>query len=467
MSVSPLQASSQSERSAPHSQILAEFVAGLRFEALPTAVVARAEEAFVDWFACALASRGARPVRILEQFATSMGPESGPCQVLVSRRGTSAFFAAFVNGAASHIVELDDLHNGSILHPGTVVFPAVFAAAQQVRASGREFLTAAVAGYEAVIRIGEFLGPAHYKTFHTTGTAGTLGAAAGVARLLCLDPRTTQHAFGSAGTQAAGLWEFLRDAADSKPLHSGKAAADGLLSAFIAREGFTGATQVLEGSQGLGKGMSQGADPSRLADGLGKRWGILESSFKVHSCCGHIHPSADALLAVIQKEGLEADDIVHVAAHVHRAAIDVLGGITNPDTVHQAKFSMNFALALIAVHGRAGLTEFTEASLRDPRVRAFQGRVDMIFDEDIDRAPGNCWGGWVEVKTRDGRHLQNRIAAPKGHPNNTLNRNQLEAKAMMLASYAGGASPEEMRQIIAHAWNLPNEADLKHFFLAS
>ena len=466
MAVSPSQISSGSGIAKSASEKLSEFLAGLCFEALPPEVVGRAEEAFLDWFACSLAGRGARPIRILEQFSSTMGPDRGPCQILVSRAQTSAFFAALVNGAASHILEMDDLHGGAVLHPGTVVFPAVFAAAQHVRASGREFITAAVAGYEAVIRVGEFLGSSHYKHFHTTGTAGTLGAAAGVARVLKLDPKTMLHALGSAGTQAAGLWEFLREAADSKPLHSGKAAADGLLSAFLARDGFTGATRILEGLQGMGAGMSREADPARLADGLGTRWGILESSFKVHACCGHTHASADALLALIREQKLNADDIVHVTAHVHQGALDVLGGLTDPRTVHQSKFSMNFVLALIAVNRNAGLREFTEATLHDSRVRAFLDRVDMVFDEEINRAPGNSWGGWVEVKTRDGRILERRVNIPKGHPQDALGRSEIEAKAMMLASYAGGASPEEMRSMIARAWTLSSEPDLNRFSLA-
>src|SRR5262249_8914571 len=154
------------------------------------------------------------------------------------------------------------------------------------------------------------------KHFHTTGTAGTVGAAAGVARLLNVDAKTMLHVFGSAGTQAAGPLGFFRDAADSKPLHARKAAADGLLSAFIVRDGFTGATKILEGAHGMGAGMSEGTDPSRLTDGLGTRWCTLETAYKVHSCCGHTHPSADALLAVMREHDLRADEIAHVTAHV-------------------------------------------------------------------------------------------------------------------------------------------------------
>src|SRR5690242_7208289 len=244
----------------------------------------------VDWLGSALAGSGARPVVALERFATAMGPSTGPAEVIPSGARTSVLFAALINGAASHVAEQDDVHNGSVFHPAAVVFPAVVAAAQSEGASGRDVLVGAIAGYEVSIRIGEFLGRSPYKIFHTTGTAGTVAAAAAVARLLGLDADQTQHAMGSAGTQAAGLWEFLRDAADSKQLHTAKAAVDGLLAAYLARDGVTGARRILEGKQGMAAGMSSDADPARLTDGLGTRWAILETSFKYHASCRHTHP---------------------------------------------------------------------------------------------------------------------------------------------------------------------------------
>ncbi len=152
------------------------------------------------------------------------------------------------------------------------------------------FSTAAVAGYEVGIRVGEFLGRSHYKVFHTTGTAGTIAAAAATGNLLRLTPDQMLNAFGSAGTQAAGLWEFLRDAADSKQLHTAKAAADGLLSAYLAQHGFTGARRIFDGPQGMAAGMSTDADPAKLVSQLGDRWALTETSFKFHACCRHTTP---------------------------------------------------------------------------------------------------------------------------------------------------------------------------------
>jgi 2-methylcitrate dehydratase PrpD len=436
---------------------LCEFVAGLTAADIPPAIVRKTEELFLDWVGAALAGKDSGPTRALTALAARMGPASGPSQILVTRGGTSPFFAALVNGAASHAVEQDDVHNGSVFHPGTVVFPALVAAAQAEGRSGRDVIRAAIAGYEVGIRIGEFLGRSHYQVFHTTGTAGTLAAAAATAKLLGLDAGVTQHALGTAGTQAAGLWEFLRDGADSKPLHAGKAAADGLLSAYLAREGMTGAARILEGAQGMAAGMSRDADPARLIDRLGTRWAIAETSHKWHACCRHTHPAADAFLRLIGGERLAAEDIARVTAGVHQAAIVVLGPVTNPATVHQAKFSMGTVLGLLAVHGRAGLAEFETHALTDPRVAAFRERVRMELDEEVDRAYPARWIGKVEVQTTSGRRFAARVDVPKGDPGNALSRAELEDKAVRLARFRGAATEPEMRAVIARVWDLENQ----------
>ena len=445
------------------TQQLCAFLSSIRYEDLPEPVVARTEELFLDWFASALAGKGARPVETLHAFATAMGPREGSAEDLLSRRGTSPFFAALINGAASHFVEQDDLHNSSVLHPGTVVFPAVLAAAQDVGASGKDLIAASVAGYECGVRVGEFLGRSHYKIFHTTGTAGKLAAAAGVAHILKLDADKMQHALGSAGTMAAGLWEFLRDAADSKQLHTAKAAADGLMAAYIARDGFTGGREIFEGKQGMAAGMSSDADARWLTDGLGTRWASAETSFKFHASCRHTHPAADALLTLMQQHKLKADDVVKVTAHVHQGAIDVLGPVTDPQTIHQSKFSMGFVLALIATLGRAALADFTDKALKNNELRSFHDRVTMVLDPEVDGAYPRRWLGRVSVQTRDGRTLECRVDTPKGDPDNTLSRSELEDKAQRLVSYSAAATPEEMKQVIARIWRLRNESGVRGF----
>jgi 2-methylcitrate dehydratase PrpD len=435
------------------SAALAAFAATLSYEDIPQEVIERTVDFFVDWVGSALSGAGQRAIAILERFADVMGPPDGRAEILVSQKSTSPFFAAIINAAASHISEQDDVHNGSVFHPAAVVFPGALAVAQHLGAAGRDLITASVAGYEVGIRVGEFLGRSHYKVFHTTGTAGTIAAAATAGRLLGLDQTAMLHAIGSAGTQAAGLWEFLRDAADSKQLHAAKAAADGLTAAFLAKDGFAGAKQILEGSQGMAAGMSSDADPAKLTDRLGARWAVLESSFKFHASCRHTHPAADALLQVVEAHDLAPDEIARVTAHVHQSAIDVLGPVTDPASVHQAKFSMPATLGLIAVHRRAGMAEF-DHYLSDGPARSFLERVDMRLDAEVDKAYPNRWIGKVSVTISDGQVLSGRIDKPKGDPGNTLSRAEIDAKARRLVAYGGVLDEAGIERLMPRLWSI-------------
>ena len=438
---------------------LARFASELTYADIPQAVVNRTVDLFVDWVGSTLSGKGHKAISILEEFASSMGPNHGPAEILTTRQMSSPFFAALVNGAASHISEQDDVHNGSVFHPAAVVFPAALAAAQQTGASGEKFITACVAGYEVGIRIGEFLGRSHYKTFHTTGTAGTFAAAAAAGQIYGLDKTDMLHAFGSAGTQSAGLWEFLRDAADSKQLHTGKSAAEGLMAAWVANKGFTGATKILEGEQGMAVGMSSDADPVKLLDGLGSRWCVLETSFKFHASCRHTHPAADALLKVILENDLAPDDIAHVTAHVHQGAIDVLGPVTNPQTVHQAKFSMPATLGLIATHRKAGLPQFAQV-LEDETAISFLNRVTMELDKEVDTVYPKQWIGKVTVTTKNQGSFSGRVDEPKGDPGNTLSREELDTKARALALSGGAIENNELNSLMNTIWNINAESEI-------
>ncbi|MBJ2156356.1 MmgE/PrpD family protein [Variovorax sp. IB41] len=435
------------------SKVLATFAAELKFADIPAPVLRRTEDLMLDWLGSVLAARTARPIRSIERFAQTMGPADGPSEILTSRRTSSPVFAALVNAAASHFVEQDDVHNGSVFHPAAVVIAPALAVAQSIGASGAQLLTAVVAGYEVGIRVGEFLGRSHYKIFHTTATAGTIAAAAAVGRLLDLTPQQMLHAFGSAGTQSGGVWEFLRDAADSKQLHCAHAAASGLMSAYLAQDGFTGAAKILEGAQGLGVGMSSDADPAKLTDGLGTRWALAETSFKYHASCRHTHPAADALLQVMTQNKLKHGDVARVTTHVHQGAIDVLGRVTVPATVHQGKFSMGTVLGLIAVHGRAGLGEFDRDFLA-PEVAGFRDKVAMQLDTEVDTAYPARWIGKVSVETADGRTLQGRVDEPKGDPGNSLSRAEIEDKMQRLAHYGEGATADEAKAMCQRIWQL-------------
>ncbi len=199
--------------------------------------------------------------------------------------------------------------------------------------------------------------------------------------------------------------------------------------------------------------MSADADPMRLTDRLGQRWALVETSFKFHASCRHTHPAADALLKVIVDQNLAPERIVRVTARVHQAAIDVLGPVVDPTTVHQAKFSMGTVLAMIAMFRRAGLVEF-ERHFRDPAVVAFRGRVRMLLDPEVDAAYPQRWIGKVDVETTDGRVLAGRVDEPKGDPGNTLTRSEISDKALRLAEYSGAATRGETRELCARVFDI-------------
>jgi len=446
------------------SQVLAQYAANLQFSDIPTRVIRKTEDLLVDWVGSALAGKGARAVESVAKFTAQMSPVQnqaypGSAEILIHRTFSSPMFSAMVNAAASHVVEQDDVHNASVFHPATVVFSPALAVSQAIGASGQEFLTACVAGYEVGIRVGEFLGRSHYKIFHTTGTAGSLAAAAAVGRLLHLTPEQMLHAFGSAGTQAAGLWEFLRDAADSKQLHTSHAASTGLMSAYLAKDGFTGAKHILEGPQGMAAGMSTDADVTKLTAGLGTRFATEETSFKYHASCRHTHPAADALLKVMQDNQLKIDQIARVITHVHQGAIDVLGPVVDPKTVHQSKFSMGTVLALAARFGYAGLNEF-ESSFSSEDIQAFCQKVEMVLDPEVDQAYPRKWIGKVTVMTNDGMTYSGRVDDPKGDPDNTLSRLEIEEKAIRLALFSKAATEVEMRTLIAQLWQIETQTKI-------
>jgi 2-methylcitrate dehydratase PrpD len=204
----------------------------------------------------------------------------------------------------------------------------------------------------------------------------------------------------------------------------------------------------------MAAGMSSDADPARLVDGLGTRWAIAETSFKYHASCRHTHPAADALLSVLVKEKLAASDVAAVTAHVHQGAIDVLGAVEVPRTVHQAKFDMGTVLGLVATRGYAGVEEF-ERDFAAPDVAAFRERVSMALDEEVDRAYPRRWIGKVSVTARDGRVYSGRVDEPKGDPGNTLSRDEIAGKLARLAAFSGAATDNEIRAMLDRAWQVP------------
>lgn len=261
------------------------------------------------------------------------------------------------------------------------------------------------------------------KKFHTTATAGVLGVAAATARLLNLNAEQTLFAIGTAGTQAAGLWQFLMDAAHSKQVHTAKACFDGIFAAYSARDNLLGPRDILEGPRAMGAALVPGeTTPGAIDRNLGTDFAILRSSFKWHASCRHTHPSVDALLNLMKKNGVAFGDIDSVISRTYQAAFDVLGLSGLGETVHQSKFSMGFVLAVAAKNGQAMITDFTEDALKDASLRDFQKRVTMELDEEINRQFPEKWQGAVIVTCKSGKQFTESVSFAKGDPELPLTR---------------------------------------------
>ena len=340
----------------------------------------------------------------------------------------------FLAAALSHVTETDDLHNASVTHPGCVVVPTAWLLGRHVGAAGRDFLLSVFSGYEAMTRVGEALGPAHYRMFHNTATAGVFGAAAAAARLLGMDEDGWVWAMGSAGTQAAGLWQFNEEGAMSKPLHAGHAAAAGLRAALLAHEGLTGPDAILEGERGFFRALCADADPDAvLADA--PQWKLHETSIKPYPCCRHVHPAIDAALEIA--DGLRSDvALARVHVLTYPAALDVTDRPA-PRTPHEARFSLQYAVATTLIRGRPGLDAFEPAALEDGRVRALLERTTVAIDAQLAAGYPARWGAGVEAVTADGERVSARRVSASGDPDNPLADAELDAKVLGLMQWAG------------------------------
>jgi 2-methylcitrate dehydratase PrpD len=428
---------------------LAEALARARWSDLPPEIVEDARRAVLDWLGSALAGALEPPARMAQRVARGLGA-SDEATMFAAGRGSAAA-AALANGVASHILELDDVHKGSTLHAAAAVIPAALAVAEREHASGRAFLLAVVLGYEAALRVGEAVNPSHYRFWHPTGTAGTFGAAAAAGSLVGLGAEAMQHALGSAGTQAAGLWEFNADGAMSKHLHPGKAAMNGVLSADLARAGFTGASRILEGERGFFAAMSTGAGASRIADGLGERWKIAENCYKLHSCCGHTHTAVDCALALAPA----ANEIEAVGIETYGPGYEIVRN-PRPATPYQAKFSIAYCVAAAMVDGRCGLDQFAPERIGDPAVARLLERTTVTVADDLTARYPAAWPCRLSIRLRDGRTLRAAADFPRGNPENAVATAELEAKfrelvAPRFGSAAAERGIEAVRRLESHA----------------
>lgn len=427
-------ASAITSSTAPVSKILADFCATATFARLPKQVVPDTERAVLDWLGSAMSGALEPPARMAREVVAKLG-RSEDATVFSGGR-SSAASAALSNGVASHLLELDDVHKGSTLHPGAPIIPAALAVSEREHSDGKSFLLAVALGYEAALRIGEAVNPDHYRFWHPTGTAATFGAAVAAGSLLKLNPAHMLDALGSAGTQASGLWEFNADGTMSKHLHPGKAAFNGILAADLARAGFTGASRILEGERGFFRATTQAYDPTRVTDCLGEKWKISENCFKLYSCCGHTHTAVDTALAVRAKfgwKGREAlEQIREIEISTYQSGYQIVKEM-NPPTAYRAMFSMAYVVAAALLEGRVDLLQFSLErfdghGVSEPSLSALLPRLRIIVSDELSALYPKIWPSRFRVTLKDGTVFSTGTDYPRGSPENPVSTEVLREK---------------------------------------
>lgn len=348
---------------------------------------------------------------------------------------------ALLLGGLTHILEVDDLHRASVVHPGCVVVPAAYALARR-RAQkndpvrGRAFLTAVLRGFEACCRIGMAVGPAHYRIWHNTATCGPFGAAYAAGDLLGLDHAAMTHALGNAGTQSSGLWQFLETGAMSKHLHAGRAAEAGLLAADLAARGFSGPPQILEGDKGFFRATCADPKPERLLADSEAPWQLRLTSIKPWPSCRHTHPTIDACLSLSSAIGNRKIERVKVGTY--QAALDVCDRVA-PRSEYEAKFSLQHTAAAALTDGRIDFASFDPVARE--RLAETAARVEIAATAPYVQRYPVAWGAEVVVRLDDGSELSASREHAYGDPENPLDEGAMRAKATMLLKYGGVASP--------------------------
>ncbi|HVN01664.1 MAG TPA: MmgE/PrpD family protein [Caulobacteraceae bacterium] len=428
---------------------LADLVAGMSFADLSSEAIAVAKQCLLDWIGVGLAGRNEPLVGIL---VDELAPANDPAGVTVLGRGRRARVddAVLINGAMGHALDFDDVIM-PMGHPTVPVAPVVFALAEQRGASGAEALTAFIAGVEAECRIARLLGPSHYaRGWHTTATTGTFGAATAAARLLGVTGAALTHAFGLAGTQAAGLKSCFGTM--SKPLHPGKAAQNGLLAARLAARGFTSDVDILASAQGFTDTQSTTADPAAALAARPAPW-VVEALFKYHAACYLTHDSIEAANRLRAEDGVTPAAIEHVSVKVPAGHLGVCN-IQAPATGLECKFSLRMTTAL-ALSGEDTFQEalFCDATARRADLNALREKVEI----DPTQAGRGCV---VTVRLSDGRTLFRTGDVSQPMRDLAAQQAKLERKFRAVAGPALGARTDEAIGLVRDLDRLPNLSGL-------
>jgi 2-methylcitrate dehydratase PrpD len=437
------------------TQRLVQYAAGVRLMDLPDAVRHQGARTLLNWIGCAVG--GSQQPAVLHALA-AVKPFSGrpQAQLLGRHERLDALHAALVNGISAHVLDYDDTHLKTVIHPAASVMPALLALAEHHSVTGTDFLNALILGVEAECRIGNAVYPSHYDLgWHITGTCGVFGAALACGRLLKLSPQQLTWAVGLAASQPVGL--KIQFGSMTKSFHPGRAAQNGLLAALLAQQGFTAAAASLEGTDGWAQAISREHHWNEVTEGLGSRFESALNTYKPFACGIVTHPAIDAAIQLRNEFKLQPEAITRVTLHANPLVLSLTGKRT-PQTGLDGKFSIYHCIAAAIVFGAARERQFTDAAVNDPRVVALRSHVEVKTDADV--AAEQCD---LDIELSDGRKLTRHIEHAVGSVQSPMSDADLEAKLRDLATDV--LPPARISALIDACWriaSLENAAAVAH-----
>ena len=451
------------------TKILSDYSANIQLDALPPEVVTRTRFLLLDLVGNIIRARyDAESTASLLAAAKALGLAGGNHAVFGDPGRYTPMGAALLNGALAHSLDFDDTHAEGSLHPGAPVIPAAIAAGEMCGASGADVLAAIVAGYEVTCRVALALpAGAHYQRgFHPTATCGAFGAAAAAGRVFGLDGDTIASALGIALSQSAGSLQFLANGAWTKRFQVGWAAAAGLTAATLAREGFKGAAEALEGKLGFLNAYAPAPVPERAIQGLGTEFELMRTAVKPYPSCRYGHAGIDAVLALRAAHNIKPDEVEQITYGISRSGMILVGEPpekrANPQNVVDGQFSGPFVLATALATGAMGWDSYRQ--LQNPVIRALLPKVRCEDDADAQALFPDNMAGKVTILAR-GERFSQMVSVPKGEPANFLSEAELRAKFAGLAdAVLGGPQSARLAELVL---GLDRAADVSAMLRAS
>ena len=438
----------------PHTRAIADFISHIRYEDIPAEVIARIKLLILDSLGCALYGSDLEWSRILRATLGKIDTTKA-CRVWGTPERLSAPHAALVNGTLIQSFELDDVHRQGVLHVGAVTLPPLLAVTElRPGISGRDFLRAAVAGYEIGPRVGKCMGPQHIgQGWHSGATVGVFSAASGAAAALRLTNEQAVHALGIAGTQSAGLMA-AQYGAMVKRMHAGRAAQSGLYGALLAEAGFTGIVDVFESPYGgFCTTFSRSDDRFNLDElswELGRQWETMRISLKFYSCVGSNHTTLDAIRMMQAMTPFGADDIAAIVVHGSQVTVEHVGWPYQPQGLTSAQLNLPFCVATLLLEGDVFVDQFTDAVVDNPKRIDLSKKVTVLHDPAITARGANYRHMVrVEVQLKNGARLEQTVEAPRGSETSFASEADIVRKFKALAAHAvSGAKADEVVNLV-------------------